>query len=84
VPFTEDNGREVSDMARVFKYGRMVLLMKGSGRRIRHMATAALRMLAAIHTRDSGHMVRLVAKEFYIIVTVQSMKASGGMMFSMA
>ncbi len=44
VPSAEDNGREVSDMDRVFRYGRMVRLMKGSGRRIRHMATAALSM----------------------------------------
>lgn len=64
-------------MERVCKYGKMERNMKVNGQIIKHKVEEFLFILMEIYMRASSKMIELMAMEYIITRTVQSIRAIG-------
>lgn len=65
--YIKANGKVMLDMVLVYKYGQMVLVMKGIGRIIKHTGQENSGMLMVMCLMESGEMTRQMAMVYTLM-----------------
>ena len=82
--YTKVNGKEMSDMAMVFRNGQMVQSTKVTGKIIKLTDKECFGMSMVINMKDGGSETRPMDMVNIPIATEQLMRVTGKMIFNMA